>query len=63
MALKVPTLKRIDEPKYIQFRLEPAPRLRKTETTLIKVSDYIARQYHACFESDYLNEIQSIVFE
>lgn len=63
IALKVPSLKRMDEPEYIQFKLEPMPKVRRTENKSIKVSDHIAQHFHACFESEYLNEIQSIVFE
>ncbi len=63
ITLKVPTLKRMDEAEYIQFKLEPGPRIRKVETQKIKVSEYIHPAYAPCFESEYLNEIQSIVFE
>ena len=49
IALKVPSLKRLDEPEYIQFRLDPAPRIRKTETKFIRISEVIPREYYACF--------------
>ena len=63
MTLKVPTLKRIDEAEYIQFKLEPLPKVLKERTTLINIKEKIHPQYFSCFESEYLNEIQSIVFE
>lgn len=51
MALKVPTLKRIDEARYIQFKLEPLPKAIKEKTNLVSIPHNIHPQYHSCFES------------
>lgn len=63
ISLKIPSLRRFDYAEYIQFTLEPTPRVRTVETTFIKISERMPPQFTPCFESQYLNEIQSIVFE
>lgn len=60
---KVPTLKRFDHPEYIHFRMEPLPKIDKADVERIRVSDFVVGKYSKCFESEFLNPVQSIVFE
>ena len=43
--------------------MEPLPKINKEEVQRIRVLDYIGPKYSKCFESDFLNEVQSIVFD
>ena len=62
LTLKIPTLRRRDDdPEYIYFRIDPMPKV-DHKVQLVNVSEAIPAQYRACFESDRLNVIQSIVF-
>lgn len=64
LALKIPTLKRFDKPEFIMFRMEPLPKLRQhEEIERIRVLDFIGPKYSKCFESEYLNLVQTIVFD
>jgi antiviral helicase SLH1 len=63
MTMKIPTLKRTDHAEYIQFRLEPPIQVREKMTKFVNVKEQIDRMFRDCFESENLNEIQSIVFE
>jgi len=38
LVLKVPTLKRHDHQEYIQFKLEPPPKIRMEEHPRVKIS-------------------------
>ena len=59
---KIPTLKRVDYPEYIQFRMEPLPNSTKPQVEKVRVVDFCVGKYAKCFESEYLNTVQSIVF-
>lgn len=63
LTKKVPTLKRIDHAEYIHFRLDPLPKLNTDDIKRIKISEVIPKEYQKCFESEYLNIIQTKVFE
>lgn len=43
--------------------MEPIPKVRTRDTPLVKVKEHIDKLFLDCFESEYLNEIQSIVFD
>ena len=61
---KIPTLKRYDHTEYIQFRMDPLPKLNsENDVKKIPVHDFVGPKYKKCFESDHLNTIQSIVFD
>lgn len=62
LVQKVPNLKRYDHAHYIQFRMEPLPKVRDIEIERIKVSEVFIPKYAKCFESEYLNTAQSYVF-
>lgn len=63
LILKVPTLKRYDHNEYIQFTLQPPLKMRTEQTKLLRISEHIDPIFGNCFESEYLNEIQSLVFD
>lgn len=46
---KVPNLKRFDHPEYIQFRMEPLPKVRTIEIERIRVVDCFSPKYAKCF--------------
>lgn len=49
LVQKVPNLKRYDHAEYIQFRMEPLPRIRNIEIERIKVADCFIPKYAKCF--------------
>ncbi len=63
LVQKIPTLRRIDRLEYLQFILEPMPRIDHAKVEKIRVAEHIPGKFLECFESDYLNVIQSIVFD
>ncbi len=63
LTLKIPTLKRYERAEYVQFKLEPLPKLNTDHIEKIKVSDFCDPVYAKCFESEYLNTLQSAVFD